>query len=503
MQKVILAILDGVGYKKELYGNAVKQAFTPNLDNLLKTYPSSFLNASGNYVGLPEGQMGNSEVGHMTIGSGRITDQPLVRINKAIEDTSFFQNEELIKVCNHVNNNGSKLHIFGLLSNGGIHSHINHILFLIKLASLQNVKKLYLHMFLDGRDTKYNSALTYLDTLQNYINEIGLGKIATIAGRYYAMDREEFYDRVKLYYDACVNNFGPYNENYKEVIEKSYENEEYDEFVKPTIINKLGVLEDNDGIIIANFRPDRLTETFSAITNESFNFFETKKLENLYVVSMTDVDKKIKCQVAFKNSVIKNTLGEVLSKNKYRVLRIAEVSKYPHVTHFFDGDRDLKLKGTTSVKVPKKDVETYDMYPKMSAKEVTDRIIKRINNFDFAVVNYANGDMVGHTGIFSAAKIAMEEVDNCIGRLYKECKKHNILLIITADHGNCEEMLDRNGNMLTTHTTNPVYLIVCSNKYEVENGSLKDIAPSILNILNIKIPDEMDKNIIINPIEYL
>lgn len=503
MKKVILAILDGVGLKKELYGNAFLQASTPNINKLLKEYPNSKLHASGIYVGLPENQMGNSEVGHMTIGSGRVIYQPLVRINNAISNETFFLNKELINVMDHVNLNGSKLHIFGLLSDGGIHSSINHIFALIKMAKDNGIKKLYLHVILDGRDSLYNSALTYLDKLDNYLKEIDLGKIATISGRYYAMDREEYFDRVKLYYDAVVNNFGPTYDSYQKLIEDSYHLEEYDEFVKPTIINKLGVLEDNDGIIIANFRPDRLTETFSAITNPNFNIFPTKKLKNIKTVSMTDVSDKIICNVAFKNTDITNTLGEVLENNGYRQLRIAEVSKFPHVTHFFDGDRDLNLTNCTTIKIPKKDVATYDLYPKMSAKDVTDMLINNFKNFDFAVVNYANGDMVGHTGIFKAAKEAIEEVDNCIGRLYLECLKKDALLIITADHGNLEEMLDRNGNMLTTHTTNPVFLIVCSNNYKVENGSLADIAPSILSILNIKIPEEMNKKLIITEEEYL
>lgn len=503
MKKVVLAILDGIGLKKELYGNAFLQADTPNINMLLKKYPSSKLFASGSFVGLPDGQMGNSEVGHMTIGSGRVTYQPLVRINNSIESGTFDLNEELIKVMNHVNNNSSKLHIFGLLSDGGIHSHINHIFALIKMAKENGIKKLYLHVILDGRDTAYNSALTYLNKLNQYLEEMQIGKIASIAGRYYAMDREEYYDRVKLYYDAVVNNFGPVYDSYEKLITDSYHNEEYDEFIKPTIINKLGVVSDNDGIIIANFRPDRLTETFSAITNPNFNIFSTKKFNNIKTVSMTDVSDKIICSVAFKNIEIKNTLGEVLEQSGYKQLRIAEVSKFPHVTHFFDGDRDLKLENCVSIKIPKKEVETYDMEPKMSAKEVTNRLISEFNKFDFAVVNYANGDMVGHTGVFKATKEAVEEVDRCIGKLYEKCKKTNTLLIITADHGNAEEMLDRDGNILTTHTTNPVFLIVCDKKYTVTNGALSNIAPSILNILNISIPEEMDKRIIITEEEYL
>lgn len=504
MKKVVLAILDGIGLKPELYGNAFAQAETPNINKLLKEYPHSKLYASGEFVGLPKGQMGNSEVGHMTIGSGRITYQPLLKINNAINDGTFYENEEFIKVMNHVKENNSKLHIFGLLSDGGIHSHINHILALIKMAKMNDVKKLYLHVFLDGRDTYYNCALTYLNQLNDFMNKIGLGKLATISGRYYAMDREECYDRVKLYYDVVVNNYGPSFASYEDLIRESYENEEYDEFIKPSIINKLGVVSDNDGIIIANFRPDRLTETFSAITNPSFKEFETKKLQNIKCVSMMEVsDLILNNNYAFKNDVVNNTIGEVLTKNNCRVLRVAEVSKFPHVTHFFDGDRDLKLDNNTCYKIPKKEVATYDMTPKMSAKEVTDKVISKVKAFDFCVVNYANGDMVGHTGIFNAAKEAVEEVDRCVGKLYDCCVKNDILLIITADHGNCEEMLDRKGTILTSHTTNPVFFIVCDKKYSVNDGTLASIAPSILNIMELKIPDEMSKTLLIENEELL
>lgn len=500
MKKVILAILDGVGYNEKLYGNAFKQAYTPTLDHLLKMYPHSLLDASGEKVGLPTGQMGNSEVGHTTIGTGRVTYQPLLRINWSISSKEFYKNEELLNVMNHVNKNDSKLHIFGLLSDGGVHSHIDHIFALIKMAKENNIKKLYLHIFLDGRDTSYNCALIYLEKLDNYLKEINLGKIATIAGRYYAMDREEFYDRVKKSYDVIVNNFGPYEENYHILIEKSYQKEEYDEFVEPTIINKSGVVSDNDGLILANFRPDRVTELFSAITNPKFNFFETKKLNNIKLVTMTNVSDKVICNVAFPNKEITNTLVEVLVNNNYRVLRIAEVAKFPHVTHFFDGDRDIKLKNTVKIKIPKKNVDTYDLYPKMSAKEVTDTIGKEIKNFDFIIVNYANGDMVGHTGNFKAAKEAMEEVDKCLNKLYKLAINNNFLLIITADHGNLEEMLDKDGNILTTHTTNKVPFILCSNNYSVSDGSLSLIAPSILSILGLTIPKEMNQDIIIEEI---
>lgn len=498
MRRCILVILDGVGVRESANGNAFKLAKTPNIDYLMKEYPHSLLEASGEYVGLLKNQMGNSEVGHLTIGSGRVTLQPLLRINNAIKDGSFFENKNILEVINHVKENNSKLHIMGLLSDGGIHSHIDHIFALIKMAKEEGINKLYLHMFLDGRDTKKDVCLTYLDQLSAYIDQLNLGKIATISGRFYAMDREKIWDRTKKAYDVIVNNYGPFNESYSSVIEKSYEMLEYDEFIEPTIINKGGVVESKDGIIVANFRPDRLTQLFSAITNPSFDAFKTKKLDDIKVVTMTDVDSSIICTNAFSKVSLENTLGEVLQKNKYRVLRIAEISKFPHVTHFFDGDRDITLKKTKKICIPRKEVETYDLYPKMSARNVTDYIIKHLTKYDFIVVNYANGDMVGHTGNLKAAILAMEEVDSCLGDLFNKAKKCKYTMIITADHGNCEEMLDENDNVLTTHTTNPVNFIFCNKRCSMSNGSLEDIAPSILNYLDINIPKEMTGNIIVN-----
>lgn len=504
MKKIILAILDGVGINKDRFGNAVKLANTPTINYLLNTYPHSQLDASGTFVGLPEGQMGNSEVGHMTIGTGRIVEQPLTIINKAIKDKSFFNNEEILSVMQHVKDNNSKLHILGLLSDGGVHSHINHIISLIEMAKQNDIHKLYIHVFLDGRDTLPKVAMKYLDQLNSYMEKEHIGKIATISGRYYAMDREESWENTKKAYDVIVNNFGVYQEDYYKLIDESYKMAEYDEFIKPTIINKAGVIEDNDGLILANFRPDRTTQLFSAITNPEFNKFETRKLNNIKLVTMMPVDKSVICTNAFKLQTINNTLGEILSLYDYRVLRIAEVSKFPHVTHFFDGDRDIEINKTLKIKIPKKDVETYDLCPEMSSYEVTNKIQDEIDNFDFVVVNYANGDMVGHTGNLDAAVKAIETVDKCIEKLYKMAKQKDIELIITADHGNAEEMIDKDGNILTNHTTNKVNFIMCNENYLVKDGSLSDIAVSILTLLNIPIPLGMTgKSIITEKIEYL
>ena len=497
MKKVIFTILDGVGIREEETGNAVKNANTKALDKLIKEFPNSKLKASGEAVGLPKGQMGNSEVGHITIGSGKIVNQPLQKINKSLEDGSFYQNEEIKKAINHAKENNSKLHILGLLSDGGVHSHINHIFALIKMAKEAKIEKLYIHAFLDGRDVTFNSASKYLKALEDFIKKEEIGKLATVSGRYYAMDREKMWDKTKKCYDALINKEAPIISSYETILQENYQKGIYDEFIPPTIINEKGLIEDNDSIIVANFRPDRIPQLFEAIANDDFTYFKTKKLNNIKLLTMMPVSNTLNATSAFKHEKIINTLGEMLSKKGYRVLRIAETSKYPHVTHFIDGDKDVDLKYTTKILVPRQDVPTYDLKPEMSAEEVTEKIKYLIDDYDFVIVNYANGDMVGHTGNYNAAVKAVEELDRCVRNLYELSFQKDILLIITADHGNCEEMVDKNGRPHTYHTTNKVPFIVCDKKYQVKDGQLSDIAPSILNILNIEIPKEMTGNIII------
>lgn len=497
MKKVIFAILDGFGIREEEKGNAVKNAPTKAIDKLIKEFPNSKLKASGEEVGLPKGQMGNSEVGHITIGSGRIINQPLQKINKALEDLSFYNNKEILKAIEHAKKNNSKLHILGLLSDGGVHSHIDHIYALIKIAKDEGIKDLYIHAFLDGRDVAYNSAGLYIEKLENYLKEQKIGKLASISGRYYSMDREKMWDKTKKSYDAILGINSPIISDYKTVLEENYRKGIYDEFIPPTIIDKEGIVENNDALIVANFRPDRIPQLFEAIANENFNHFKTKKLENIYLLTMMPVSESLKVPSAFTHDEVSNTIGEVLSNEGYRVLRIAETSKYPHVTHFIDGDRDIDLKYTTKILVPRQNVDTYDQKPEMSAEEVTEKIKYLIDDYDFVIVNYANGDMVGHTGNYNAAIKAVEELDKCIRDLYELSFQKDILLVITADHGNCEEMIREDGKPHTYHTTNKVPLIVCDKKYVVEDGKLSDIAPSLLNILNLKIPKEMTGDIII------
>ena len=497
MKKVIFTILDGVGIREEETGNAVKNANTKALDKLIKEFPNSKLKASGEAVGLPKGQMGNSEVGHITIGAGKVVNQPLQKINKALEDGSFYKNEEIKKTINHAKENNSKLHILGLLSDGGVHSHINHIFALIKMAKEANIEKLYIHAFLDGRDVTFNSASKYLKALEDFLKKEQIGKLATISGRYYAMDREKMWDKTKKCYDALINKEAPIISSYETILKENYQKGIYDEFIPPTIINEEGVIENNDSLIVANFRPDRIPQLFEAIANEDFSYFQTKKLNNIKLLTMMPVSNTLNADSAFKHEVVTNTLGEMLSKEGYRVLRIAETSKYPHVTHFIDGDKDVDLKYTTKILVQRQDVPTYDLKPEMSAEEVTEKIKYLIDDYDFVIVNYANGDMVGHTGNYNAAVKAVEELDRCVRNLYELSFQKDILLIITADHGNCEEMIDKAGKPHTYHTTNEVPFIVCDKKYQVKYGELSDIAPSILNILNIEIPKEMTGNIII------
>ena len=496
MRKCVLAILDGVGVTNKRIGNAVYSADMKNFKTLIKKYPNSLINASGRYVGLPKDQMGNSEVGHLTIGAGRIIKQPLVMIDDSIKDGTFYKMKNLLSAFEHVNKNNSKLHIIGLLSDGGVHSSINHIFAMIKAAKDNNINNLYVHVITDGRDTLYNCCLKYIEKLDKYLRNNKIGKIASISGRYYAMDREENWDRVEKYYNCIVNGNNFSSLNFNEIIESSYKNNIYDEFIEPVLLDRDGVISDDDGVLIANFRPDRLVQLLKSFSDGCSNF-NVKKFKNLKIVTMMPVSDSICFDTIFLHEVVKNTLGEVLSNNGYKSLRIAEVSKFPHVTHFFDGDKDVVFNNTTFIKIPSSNVLTFDMKPEMSSYIVTDKIIEVMKDYDFILVNYPNGDMVGHTGNFEACKAGLKAVDDCIGKLYDECLKNNYLLILLADHGNAEEMIDKFGNKLTAHTSNKVRLVVCDDKLKVSNGGLADIAPSVLNILGTYIPVDMSGKIII------
>lgn len=493
MKKVLLCVLDGVGLSKIKDGNALINANKPNIDYLMKEYPNKGINASGTFVGLPDGQMGNSEVGHLTIGAGRIIYQSLELINRAIKDESFYSNESFLNAIRHAKENNSKLHIMGLLSDGGVHSHINHIKALLKLCKKEDFSNVYFHIFTDGRDTFKESSISYIDDLNNEINELGIGKICTISGRYYAMDRDKRWDRLKKCYDVIVNNTGNKCDDYKKYITDSYEKGITDEFIEPVIIDESGKIEENDSIIWSNFRPDRAIQILRSLVDPNFDGFDRKIFNNLYLTTMMYVSDDVKSDIAFKKEIIDNTLGIYLSKLGKKQLRIAETEKYAHVTYFFDGGRDLDLNLCDRVLIPSPKVATYDLKPEMSAREITSNLLEKMdNNYDFIFLNFANGDMVGHTGNYDMTKKAIETIDEMIGKLYKKCMEDEYLFIITADHGNAEEMIDENGNVVTSHTTNLVPFIVTDKNLNIDNvNKLSDIAPFVLNYMNLNLPDEM------------
>lgn len=499
MKPVVLCIMDGIAINDEVYGNAVKQANTPNLDYLWEKYPHSLLEASGTSVGLPEGQMGNSEVGHINIGAGRVVYQSLQLINEKIKDNSFFENEEFLDVINHTKNHSSKLHILGLISDGGVHSHIDHLLALVDLAKKEGIEKLYFHLFTDGRDTQPRIAHNYIKTLEEKMKLVGIGKISTISGRYYAMDRDNRWDRIEKAYLAIALGVGENYNNSKEVIDANYDKGIDDEFIIPAVIDKSGIIEENDGLILFNFRPDRSRELFSVITNPKVNVIKRKIISNLKLVTMMPVSSEVISKPAFKLERLENTLGEYISGLGLRQLRIAETEKYPHVTYFFDGGEEKDLDGCVNILVPSPKVLTYDLKPEMSANEITDILLKELDKdiYDVVILNYANGDMVGHTGDFDATIKAVETVDNCVGKLYEKIKEKKGTLIVTADHGNADVMLDKNGNIVTSHSTNKVPFIIAKEGLSLVDGKLGDIAPTILGLLDIQKPSEMTgKNLI-------
>ena len=500
-KQYLLMIMDGVGLNDEEKGNAFKLANTPNLDRLTIKYPNTYIKTSGMAVGLPEGQMGNSEVGHTNIGAGRIVYQELTRITKEIEDGNFYNNEQLKYAMENVKRNDSTLHLLGLVSDGGVHSHIKHLYALLEMAKRENVKNVYVHAILDGRDTPPTSAVDYIKQLEEKMKELGVGKIATISGRYYAMDRDNRWERVKLAYDAMAFGKGQDFKIAQKAIETSYEAQEFDEFVKPVVLtdsedNPLATVNDNDSIIYFNFRPDRARELTKAFILDGFNEFETKKINNLVFVTMTQYDETIKnALIAYKPQVLVNTFGEYISKKGYTQLRIAETEKYAHVTFFFNGGKEEPYPGEKRILINSPKVATYDLKPEMSAYEVTDNLIKVIEekSCDVIIVNYANGDMVGHTGNLEKAIEAVEALDKCVGRVISKIEEVGGEALITADHGNCEQMLDlKTGEPITSHTTFDVPLIVVSNRVKsLNSGRLCDLTPTLLTMMGEEIPEEM------------
>ena len=497
----ILMILDGFGFNANPYGNAILQANTPNIDGYFKTYPHSLLQASGLAVGLPEGQMGNSEVGHLNIGAGRIVYQELTRITKSIEDGDFFENPVLLGAINHAKNHDSALHLWGLLSDGGVHSHNTHLYALLRLAKASGLSKVYIHGFLDGRDVPPSSALSYVEALEAAIAEIGVGKIATISGRYYAMDRDQRWERVLLAYDALTLGTGEFADTAERAVLNSYAQDAVDEFVKPTVIlenqKPVATVNANDAIIMFNFRPDRAREITRAFVDPMFTGFERKKgFFPVHYVCMTNYDAAMpNVEVAYAPQTLENTLGEYIASKGLRQLRIAETEKYAHVTFFFNGGVETPNVGEDRILIPSPKVATYDLKPEMSADEVTDRLLEEIHkdSYDLIIVNYANADMVGHTGSMAAAIQAIETIDACVGRVVEAVLKKDGQILLTADHGNSDEMLDADGNVITAHSTNPVPIlwINAPEGCDIDEGKLADIAPTLLQMMGLSQPQEM------------
>lgn len=497
---VILIILDGFGLREDEHGNAVAQARKPNFDHYWQTYPHTILTASGNAVGLPDGQMGNSEVGHLNIGAGRIVYQTLTRITKSIEDGSFFCNEQLRKAIYHCKAHSSKLHICGLLSDGGVHSHIDHLMALVDLCAKEEMTNVYIHAFLDGRDVAPTSAEVYLKQIQERMSLRKCGTIATVQGRYYAMDRDKRWERSEKAYRAMVYGEGHTASNALDAIGKSYEAAIYDEFVEPIVIHSEGqpvaTVQDQDAIIYFNFRPDRAIQLSLPFTNEKFAGFDRGKdyPKNLHFVSFTHYSDEVKGEIAFASHNLKKTLGEVVSQQGYTQLRIAETEKYPHVTYFMNGGREEAFPGEDRLLIHSPKVATYDLKPEMSAYEVTQVLLGEIREekYDLIILNFANPDMVGHSGKLEPTIRAVEVVDECLGQIVALVLKKGGCALITADHGNADMVIDDYNNPVTSHTTFPVPCIVTNLDVRLRrSGILADLAPTLLQLMQMEQPKEM------------
>ncbi|MGB7999482.1 MAG: 2,3-bisphosphoglycerate-independent phosphoglycerate mutase [Anaerobacillus sp.] len=496
-----LIILDGFGLRDEEKGNAVAHANKPNFDRYWNQYPHATLQACGKAVGLPEGQMGNSEVGHLNIGAGRIVYQSLTRVNLAIEEGDFFENETFLEAIDHAKKKGTSLHLFGLLSDGGIHSHIKHLFALLELAAKQGLEDVYVHGFLDGRDVGQQSAKTYIQQLEEKMEEVGVGRLATLSGRYYSMDRDKRWDRVEKSYRALAYGEGPSYTDPYELIDDNYKNEIYDEFVLPSVMTEedgspIATVDDEDAVIFFNFRPDRAIQISQVFTNDDFRGFERgeERPKNIHFVSLTRFSETVGGDVAFKPANLDNTLGEVLAQQDYKQLRIAETEKYPHVTFFFSGGREEEFPGEERILIDSPKVATYDLKPEMSAYEVTDALLKELDadKHDAIILNFANPDMVGHSGMLEPTVKAIEAVDECLGKIVDKIKEKGGHAIITADHGNSDEVTTLDGDAMTAHTTNPVPVIVTKEGAELRtDGILADLSPTLLDLLGGKQPKEM------------
>jgi 2,3-bisphosphoglycerate-independent phosphoglycerate mutase len=513
---IILIILDGWGINQAYPGNAITSAQTPFMDSLIQEYPATTIRASGESVGLPWGKAGNSEVGHLNLGLGRVLYQDLPRINRDIANNNFFKNPILLKVAEHVLKHNSSLHIMGLLSNGGVHSSIDHLNALLKFAKKKNIEKIFIHPILDGRDVSLDSGINFIKGLERTLKEYNVGKIATVAGRIYAMDRNNNWSRTQKYYDACVLAKGNKVKSALDAVESSYRKKIYDEELSPSVIyendSPVTKIKDNDAVIFFNFRPDRARQITKAIIYDSGSGLERNiKINNLFFASFTEYEKDLNVEVVFPPEEIKETLGDVLSKAGLKQLRIAETEKYAHVTYFFNGGREEMQEGEDHVLVPSPDVESYDLKPEMSAGEITKKVVEALNKniYDFILINYANSDMVGHTGNLEAAIKAIEFLDVCVKKVVGSALDAGACLLITADHGNAHVMFNmQTGQVDKEHTNNPVPFILVSKEYQGKNfgwqnfaggdlstitpqGILADVAPTVLKLFNLKKPEVM------------
>ncbi|MBS1574775.1 MAG: 2,3-bisphosphoglycerate-independent phosphoglycerate mutase [Bacteroidetes bacterium] len=505
-KKVILVIMDGWGLGKVASADAIQHANAPFVQSLYINYPNTTLVTCGEAVGLPDGQMGNSEVGHLNLGAGRIVYQELQRINVAVRDGSFAKNEELLKSIRYARDNKKPLHLLGLVSNGGVHSHINHLKAIVDVCKKEELEDVFIHAFTDGRDTDPKSGLGFIKDLQSHLNKT-TGKIASVSGRYYAMDRDKRWERVKLAYDAMVNGIGEKATDALAAIEKSYSENITDEFIKPTVIldasqQPLATIKEGDAAICFNFRTDRCREISQVLTQIDIPEFNMKKLD-LHYTTMTEYDKTFKnVHIIFENDNLNNTLGEVLEQNGLKQIRIAETEKYPHVSFFFSGGRETPFEGEKRIMIPSPKVATYDLKPEMSAYEVTDAIVAEIKNksADFICLNFANADMVGHTGVWEAAIKAVETVDKCVAQVVKNGLENGYTIFLTADHGNADYMVNADGTPNTAHTLNlvPFFIIDSSWKGSIRPGKLGDLAPTILTVMGLPIPKEMTGEILID-----
>ncbi|MEA5465018.1 2,3-bisphosphoglycerate-independent phosphoglycerate mutase [Leptothoe sp. PORK10 BA2] len=509
---MVLVILDGWGHRDEANGNAIKQARTPIIDSLWDAYPHTLIQTAGKDVGLPDGQMGNSEVGHLNIGAGRIVPQELVRISDAVEDGSIQENQALLNVCQQVRYNGGKLHLVGLCSEGGVHSHLNHLLGLLEMAKAQDILDVCIHAITDGRDTQPTAAQSAIQQLQDHLDQHGVGRIVTLSGRYYAMDRDHRWERIEKVYQVMTDPSIAHEMSALEAIQASYDQDLTDEFIEPVRLAP-GTVEPNDGVIFFNFRPDRSRQLTQAFVSEDFKGFERQQITPLHFVTMTQYDGSLSVQVAFEPQNLSNILGEVIANHGLKQFRTAETEKYAHVTYFFNGGREDPFEGEDRELVSSPQVATYDKAPAMSVKAVTDTAITAVGKgkYSLIVINYANPDMVGHTGNMEATIQALESVDVQLGRLLGAIGQAGGTTIIIADHGNAEYMWDEDGNPWTAHTTNPVpFILVEGERLKVpgrgcdvelrSNGRLADVAPTLLEILNLPQPKEMTGKSIIEPV---